>query len=102
MIFVEIHGMNGICSMESLRKEFTHRITSQLRENGVDDPKDILLRFSGNHVTNGEDNASSFCVVHVSPTASTKDLVILVKTLRHESVLGNRIMLSNFGPVPKK
>ena len=102
MIVAKIHGMNGICVTDSVRKEFIFRVTSQLREKGVEDQKDILLSFSGDYVADGEGDASSFCVIYVSPGASAKDIILLVKILKHESALGNRIALANLGPVPKE
>ena len=100
MIVAKIHGMNGICTTESLRKDFVRRVVEKLEENNAENPKDILLSFSGDCVVDGEGKASSFCIVHVSPAFSTKDLILLVKILKQESSLDNRIKVSNLGPVP--
>jgi len=102
MIFVEIHGMNGICAVESSRKDFIHRINLQLQKSSVNPPENIFFSFSGLDVTDIDGNASNFCIIHVGPTVSTKDFNLLVKILKHESALGDHIMQSNLKPVSLK
>ena len=102
MIFVEIHGMNGICGEKSLRNDFIRKIKLQLQKSSINPPKNIFFRFSGCDVTDIEGDASHFCVVHAGPKVSTEDLTLLVKTIKHESALGDNILISNPEPVPKK
>ncbi len=100
MIFVEIHGMKGICMAESSRNDFIHRVKLQLQKVSINPPKNIFINFSGLDVTDVvEEKASNFCFIHVGPTVSTKDLNLLIKILKHESCLGDHIMLSNIKPV---
>jgi hypothetical protein len=102
MIFLEIRGMNGICATESSKKDFIRRVKLQLQGSGANHPKDIFFDFSGRDVKDIEGDASNFCIVHAGPKVSTEDLNLLVKILKHESCLGDHILISNLEPIPKK
>lgn len=96
-----IHGMSGMCTVEATRNILVARIFRKLKESGVEKPDDIQISFPGEHVFDGNGTPSSFCIVYISPAILTKDLVLLIRTLKHELALDSRVMLSNLGPVPK-
>ncbi len=100
MIMAKFHGLHGMCTESHARKEFVHLIVKRLSEGNVDNPKDIQLSFSGDHVFDGEGCVSSFCVVHISPGHSTKDLLLLISILKHETGLNDRIKLARLDPLP--
>ncbi len=100
MIVVKIHGLNGMCTTEGARQDLINRLVGKLCEASAEDPKDIIFSFSGDYVIDGEGQHSSFCVLHVSPKHSTKDLLLLTSFLKSECMLGNRIKVANLGPLP--
>jgi hypothetical protein len=101
MIIAKLHGLNGMCTVEATRNNFISRVVTMLQNDGVEEPGKIQLSFSSDFVTDGNGEPSSFCIIQVTPSHSTKDLLLLIAILKKEVALGDRIRISNFLPLPK-
>ncbi|MFA5935048.1 MAG: hypothetical protein WC827_04135 [Candidatus Paceibacterota bacterium] len=100
MIVVEMFGLNGMCKTEQARNDLTDRLVKRLQQGGVEDSDDIRFSFSENHNVDGRGQPASFCIIHVGPNSSTKDLVLVGRVIKSECIFGNKIQFSILHPLP--